>query len=123
MNIKDVKQLKTQYEQMIKDSIVQMLQIQQQDITVEWELERTTVMLSLYDKNSIVNFVFQYTENDFVITTSSYKPVMQNNMVVGIIASDATINLATIEAIRNAISDVLSHGINEDNCEGEPDAE
>ena len=122
MNINDVKQLKTQYEQMIKDSIAQMLQIEQQDITVEWELEQTTAALSLYSKNSIVNFVFQYTENDFVITASSYKPVMQNNMVVGIIASDATINLATIEAIRNAITNVLSRGINEDNCEGEPDA-
>ena len=122
MNINDVKQLKTRYEQMIKDSIAQMLQIQQQDIAVEWKLEQTTVTLSLYDKNSIVNFVFQYTENDFVITTSSYKPVMQNNMVVGIIASDATINLATIEAVRNAISNVLSHGINEDKTEGEPDA-
>lgn len=122
MNINDIKQMKDHYELAIKNAIAEALNIQDNAISVDWTLEQTTVNLMLYGQNNITRFVFKYSEKDFVITTMSYQPVVENEMVLGIVAGTATINLATIEAIRNIIDNVLNEGVNEDNCEGEADA-
>ena len=123
MNINDIKQMKEHYELAIKNTIAEVLKIQDNAISVDWTLEQTIVNLTVYGQNNITHFVFKYSENDFVITTMSYQPVMENEMVLGIVAGTATINLITIETIRDIIADVLNKGVNEDNCEGEPDAE
>lgn len=122
MNINDIKQMKDHYELTIKNTIAEVLNIQDTAISVDWTLEQTTVSLMLYSQNNITHFIFKYSEKDFVITTMSYQPVMENEMVLGIVANTATINLATIETIRDIIRDILNQGINEDNSEGEVDA-
>ena len=122
MNINDIKQMKDHYELAVKNAIAEVLNIQDNAISVDWSLEQTIVNLMLYGQDNITRFVFKYSEKDFVIKTMSYQPVVENEMVLGIVAGTAIINLATIETIRNIIDNVLNEGINEDNCEGEADA-
>jgi hypothetical protein len=123
MNAQDVKELKKTYEEAIVEQIATALKVQPQQITANWSLEQTTVDLRLFDNNNnITNFQFQYTDDNFVISTSSYQAVLSGEMVVGIVAGTATVNLYTLEAIRTIINGVVNSSVNEEKCEGEADA-
>ena len=123
MNAHDVIELKKAYEEAIVEQIATTLKVPQQQVAANWSLEQTIVDLRLFDNNNnITNFHFQYTDDNFIISTSSYQAVVSGEMVVGIVASTATVNLYTLEAIRTIISKVVNSGVNEDVSEGEKDA-
>ena len=122
MNAQDVKELKKAYEETIVKQITAALKVQEQQVAANWSLEKTTVDLKLFDNNNITNFHFQYTDDNFIISTSSYQPVLSGEMVVGIIAGTATVNLYTLEVVRTIIKKAINSGVNEDVSEGEKDA-
>ena len=122
MNAQDVKELKKSYEEAIVKQIATALKVQEQQVTANWSLEKTIVDLRLFDNNNITSFHFQYTDDNFVISTTSYQAVLSGEMVVGIIAGTATVNLYTLEVIRAIINKVINTGVNEDTSEDKADA-
>lgn len=125
MNINDVKQLKTYYETELKNRIAKLLGLNSETITTDWTLERTIISVSASQQNTITNFSFEYNGTDFIIRTTSYQAVAQNNIIVGIIAGSATISLNTIHAIFDTVVEVLNTSINKndsDCAEGEQNA-
>ena len=122
MNINDVKELKKHYEDSLKTRISALIGIPVEAIFVDWSLEKTILKVNANQQDTYTMFVFEYDGTDFVIHTSSYQVVTQNNMPIGVVASTATISLNTIHAIFDTIIEVLNTAINEDKGDcAEPD--
>lgn len=130
MNINDVKQLKQYYESQLQTKVASLLGLAAEAIKAEWSLEQTILTVSANQQNNIITtFVFEYNGVDFIIHTSSYQIIVQDNMPSGIIAGNATIGLNTIHAIFDIVVDVLNGSTDEhssdcdcEECAGEKDA-
>lgn len=117
MNINDVKELKATYEEQLKTRISGLIGLPVEAISADWSLEKTILRIDVNQQNTITTFAFEYDGEDFVLHTSSYQMVAQNDALIGIIASVATISLNTIHAIFDTVVDVLNTSINEDKSE------
>lgn len=117
MNINDVKQLKETYEEQLKTRISGLIGLPVEAISADWSLEKTVLKIDVNQQNTITTFAFEYDGTDFVLHTSSYQMVAQNDILIGVIASVATISLNTIHAIFDTVVDVLNTSINEDKSE------
>ena len=129
MNINDVKELKQKYQQELVKRIANMLNLSVENIAAEWSLERTIVSVKLINDSTITNFIFDWNGTEFIIHTSSYQISMQGELPIGITIGSAAISLNTINAVFDAIIDVLNNSTDEhasdcscEKCEGKKDA-
>lgn len=114
MNINDVKDLKQYYEKTIVTELAKAIGINEDMVTANWTLENTTVNIMLNQENTITSFTFDYDGTEFIIHTSAYSIIANQNVPIGIVNESATISLNTIQLIFDTIVDTLTKSINED---------
>jgi restriction endonuclease len=117
MNVNDVKQLKQHYETQLQTKLSALLGLQAESIHAEWSLEKTIITIKTNNQNTLVDYIFEYDGTNFVIRSSAYQVVAKNNVLIGVVASVATIDLNTIHAIFDTVVEVINSAINEDNCD------
>lgn len=124
MNVNDVKQLKEHYESQLQTKLSALLGLQVESIYADWSLEKTVITIETNNQNILANYVFEYDGTNFVIHSSAYQVVANNNNApIGIVASTATISLNTIHAIFDIVVEVINSAINEDTCDTSDTAE
>ena len=117
MNVNDVKQLKQHYENLLIERTAEIFKIDKKQVNANWDLQQTDVMISLSANNKISRYIFTYSDSNFIITAGSHQIITEQNIPVGVIAATSTIDLTSIEAIRDIIVETINKPINEDKSE------
>lgn len=129
MSKNQVKQIKETYEKRIKDRLIEVAQLNENAIKVDWSLEKIEVFIDITQNNNVTMYNFIINGDDPKLETTICKFVgysalftegINGQYVSGINAIPVVTDVNTITTIINTVIDICTN--DEDNTKTSADA-
>ena len=108
MNINNVLAMKSYYEDQITTKLTEVLRLNAENVSVNWSLEQTNITIVIKNNNNTTTYKFTIANNNCTLAMSNFDTVTNNNIIVGTVVNEATIDLQTFTILYNMICDILS---------------
>ena len=113
MNTNTVLAMKKHYETQIAEQLTKALQLKLENVVVNWSLEQTKVAITIKNNNNTTTYKFTIANNNCTLAMTNFDTITNNNIVVGTVVNEATIDLQTFTILYNMICDILAQDYNE----------